>query len=83
MVIGGLVNEIVSEYQESSRPYDSLAQLSRYLLVQAIMNGDVNKIGLVNFILRYEILIYVIFILIIALIIVAVYRIVRAGSRKA
>lgn len=47
------------------------------------MNGDVNKIGLVNFILRYEILIYVIFILIIALIIVAVYRIVRAGSRKA
>ncbi|GAB6948347.1 hypothetical protein JCM16161A_24770 [Vulcanisaeta sp. JCM 16161] len=79
----GLVNEIVNEYQESSRPYDPLTQLSRYLLIQAIMSGDLNKIGLVNIILRYELLIYVAFILMIALIIVAVYRMVRAGSRKA
>ncbi len=79
----GLVNEIVNEYQESSRSYDPLAQLSRYLLIQAVMSGDVNKIGLVSIILKYELLIYAIFILIIALIIVAVYRIVRAGSRKA
>ncbi|WP_243669649.1 hypothetical protein [Vulcanisaeta sp. JCM 16161] len=47
------------------------------------MSGDLNKIGLVNIILRYELLIYVAFILMIALIIVAVYRMVRAGSRKA
>ena len=78
----GLVNEIVSDYQESSRPYDPLAQLSRYLLTQAIMNGDINKIGLVSTILRYEILIYVVFTAVIAIMILAIYRIVRAKPYK-
>ncbi|WP_243675031.1 hypothetical protein [Vulcanisaeta distributa] len=76
-----LVDEIINEYQASSRPYDPLAQLSRYLLVQAIMSGSASKISLVNAILRYELLIYTVLILIIILVIVALHR-VRARSRK-
>ncbi|WP_237699703.1 hypothetical protein [Vulcanisaeta moutnovskia] len=78
----GLINKIVNEYQESSRQYDPLAQLSRYLLVQAIMNGDISKISLVSTILKYEFIIYAAFLLIIILIIVMVYRVSRARSRK-
>ncbi|WP_054849396.1 hypothetical protein [Vulcanisaeta sp. JCM 14467] len=78
----GLVNEVVSDYQSSSRSYDPLAQLSRYLLTQAIVNGDINRIGLVSTILRYEILIYVVFTAVITLMIIAIYRIVRAKRYK-
>ncbi len=77
----GLINEILSEYQvTSSRPYDPLAQLSKYLLLQAIMNGDVGKIGVVNTILRYEPVIYAALLLIIIAILIAVLRIIK-GSK--
>jgi len=76
-----LVNKIVTEYQEaSSRPYDPLTQLSKYLLTQAILNGNLNGLNAASLILKYEMLMYTALASIIIAVVVA-YRVTRK-SRK-
>jgi len=76
-----LVNKIVTEYQEaSSRPYDPLTQLSKYLLTQAILNGNLNGLNAASLILKYEMLMYTVLASIIIAVVVA-YRVTRK-SRK-
>jgi hypothetical protein len=61
-----LVNEVLSDYREaSSRPYDPLAQLSRYLLVQALTRGSVDEVNMASIVLKYEVVIYIVFMVIV------------------